>query len=57
MSVCFRFKAAPLLKRGGREIYDGSFSGKLVHGLGVTAELLLKNGVEVFGESETEKLF
>ncbi len=37
-------------------IYDGSFSGKLVPGNGITAELLLQNGILVFGESELEKL-
>ena len=44
-----------LLKRnspscGGEFIYDGSFSGALVPGEGVAAELLRANGVEVFGE-------
>lgn len=39
---------------GDKEIYDGSFSGTLVPGEGVTAELLRKNGVKVFGESEME---
>lgn len=28
-------------------IYDGTFSGKLIKGNGVTAELLLRNGIEV----------
>ena len=37
---------------GNKEIYDGSFTGTLVPGEGVTAELLRKNGVKVFGESE-----
>ena len=37
-------------------IYDGSFTGKLVPGDGTTAELLLKNGISVFGESEIDKL-
>jgi len=32
--------------------YDGSFSGKLIDGAGVTAELLMKNGVEVVNEEE-----
>ncbi len=44
-----------LLKRnspscGGEYIYDGSFSGTLILGEGVTAELLRANGIEVFGE-------
>jgi len=37
-------------------IYDGSFSGKLTSGNGITAEKLLENGIAVFGESQTEKL-
>ena len=44
-----------LLKRnspscGGEFIYDGSFSGVLVPGEGVAAEMLKAAGVEVFGE-------
>ena len=39
---------------GNKEIYNGSFSGTLVPGEGVTAELLRRNGVNVFGESEIE---
>lgn len=41
---------------GSGRIYDGSHSGKLVPGDGVTAELLKKNGIHVFGESKTEDL-
>ena len=37
---------------GNKEVYDGSFSGTVVPGEGVTSELLRKNGVKVFGESE-----
>lgn len=37
-------------------IYDGTFSGILVPGDGVTAELLLENGIPVYGESEIETL-
>lgn len=33
-------------------IYDGSFSGKLVAGNGVTTDLLLKNGIRVITEEE-----
>jgi len=42
---------------GNKEVYDGSFSGTLVPGEGVTAELLQKNGIKVFGESEIEAFF
>ncbi len=33
-------------------VYDGTFSGKLVAGNGVTAELLMKNGVSVLTEEQ-----
>lgn len=36
---------------GCGRIYDGSFSGTLTEGNGMTAELLLQNGIRVFGES------
>lgn len=39
---------------GNKEVYDGSFSGTVVSGEGVTAELLRKSGVKVFGESELD---
>ena len=35
-------------------IYDGTFSGKTVEGNGVTAELLLRNGIEVVTEEENK---
>lgn len=31
-------------------IYDGTFSGKLIEGNGVTAELFIRNGIRVFNE-------
>ena len=37
---------------GSGAIYDGSFSGKLIPGDGVCAELLKKNGIEVYTEEE-----
>ncbi len=42
---------------GSGEIYDGSFEKNLIAGDGVTVELLRKNGIEVFGEGDIEKLF
>ena len=36
---------------GYGNIYDGSFSGKLISGNGITAELLNSKGIAVFGES------
>ena len=32
---------------GVKQIYDGSFSGELIEGRGVFAQLLLENGIEV----------
>jgi uncharacterized protein YbbK (DUF523 family) len=37
---------------GNQQIYDGSFSGQLIEGKGVTAELLEKNGIIVFSEQQ-----
>ncbi|WP_293958929.1 DUF523 domain-containing protein [uncultured Fusobacterium sp.] len=41
---------------GCGKIYDGTFLKNLIVGNGFTADLLLKNGVEIFGESEIDKL-
>ena len=41
---------------GSGEIYDGSFTGTLVAGDGVTAELLKANGIPVYGESGIPEL-
>ncbi|MEX1308410.1 MAG: DUF523 domain-containing protein, partial [Eubacteriales bacterium] len=32
---------------GAGEIYDGTFNGRVVDGAGVTAALLIKNGISV----------
>jgi len=37
-------------------IYDGTFSGKLIEGNGLVAELLMKNGIEVYTENDLDKL-
>ena len=37
---------------GKGKIYDGSFTGKIIAGNGKTAELLLKNGIDVKTEEE-----
>ena len=37
---------------GSGRIYDGSFSSTVIEGDGITAELLKKNGISVYGESE-----
>ena len=41
---------------GRGEIYDGTFSGTLTPGDGVTAALLEANGVAVYGESRLREL-
>ena len=41
---------------GSGTIYDGSFSGTLTDGWGVTAEKLRSRGIAVYGESEVDKL-
>lgn len=40
---------------GTGQIYDGSFSGRLVAGDGVTAAALQREGVEVFDEMQLEE--
>jgi len=39
---------------GSGKIYDGSFTGTVIDGDGVTAELLKENGIRVVGESQIE---
>ena len=41
---------------GRGQVYDGTFSGTLTAGDGVTAELLADHGIPVYGESQIEKL-
>jgi len=37
---------------GSGKIYDGSFSGRLVKGDGILAELLKKNGIRIYDETD-----
>ena len=41
---------------GKGAVYDGSFSGTLTAGDGVTAAMLRKEGVQIYTECETEEL-
>ncbi|MBE5791336.1 MAG: DUF523 domain-containing protein [Clostridiales bacterium] len=41
---------------GKGTIYDGTFSGKVTEGDGVTAEILMKNGIKVFDSDHVEEL-
>ena len=42
---------------GNGQIYDGSFSRRLIEGDGVTAQLLKAHGITVLGESEVDNLW
>jgi len=42
---------------GSSEIYDGSFSGKRITGMGVTATLLEQNNIKVFNQYQLQELF
>ena len=56
----YNIKKAILKKRspscGKGIIYDGTFSGNLIEGNGVAAQLLIDNGITVYTEDELEKL-
>ena len=39
---------------GCGSIYDGTFSGKLIDGNGITADLFIKSGIKVFTENNFE---
>ena len=56
----FGCEAAVLKERspscGDGQIYDGTFTGALTAGQGVTAQLLEENGVAVYGESRIDEL-
>ena len=41
---------------GSATIYDGNFSSEKMSGQGVTASLLMKNGIKVFSEKNIETL-
>ena len=41
---------------GVNQIYDGTFSGQVKQGMGVTAELLQKNGISVYSDTKIELL-
>jgi len=41
---------------GSLSVYDGTFSGNKISGQGVTTQLLLKHGIEVFSEQTIKEL-
>lgn len=42
---------------GNTQIYDGTFTSNLVDGQGLTAKLLIENGVTVFNETQMKEFF
>ena len=60
LALFLKIKIAVLKERspscGTHQIHDGSFSNKLIDGMGVTAKLLKENGIEVYSEDEIDKL-
>ena len=41
---------------GNEKIYDGTFSGTLINGAGVTAKTLMDHGIKVFNETQIDEL-
>ncbi|MBR6736107.1 MAG: DUF523 domain-containing protein [Oscillospiraceae bacterium] len=56
MKVDFAILKAHSPSCGKGIIYDGTFSGEKCEGNGVTAELLMENGIPVFTEKELDTL-
>ena len=58
--LAMKIKTAILKERspscGVHQIHDGSFSGKLIDGMGVTAEYLKRKGINVISEEEIDTL-
>lgn len=42
---------------GTKMIYDGSFTGKRICGMGITARLLAQNGIALYGEEDASSLY
>ncbi|PLY05356.1 MAG: DUF523 domain-containing protein [Arcobacter sp.] len=41
---------------GNEKIYDGTFSKNLIEGQGLTAKLLIENGIKVFNENQLREI-
>ncbi|MBQ7901272.1 MAG: DUF523 domain-containing protein, partial [Clostridia bacterium] len=41
---------------GSKKIYDGLFRGRKINGMGIAARLLADNGIQIFDETEIDKL-
>lgn len=42
---------------GSKNVYDGTFSGRIIPGIGITAKLLSKNGFTVYDENQILRIF
>ena len=60
LSLFLKIKIAVLKERsqscGTHQIHDGSFTNKLIDGMGITAKMLKENGIAVYSEDEIDKL-
>lgn len=60
LAALYRCKAVLLKEKspscGSGQIYDGTFTGTLVEGDGLTAELFKRQGITVYGESQIREL-
>lgn len=54
IEIALMKKRSPSCSNNG--IYDGTFSGNIKDGLGVSAELLINNGIKVYNEEEIENI-
>lgn len=53
-NVCYAILKERSPSCGFKQIYDGTFSGTLTYGNGVTADLLYNNGIRIFGENQVD---
>ncbi len=53
-NICYAVLKERSPSCGFKKIYDGTFSGTLTYGNGVTADLLYSNGIRIFGENEID---
>ena len=60
LCLYLKIKIAVLKERspscGTHQIHDGSFSNKLIDGMGITAKLLKENGIKVYSEDQIAEL-
>lgn len=54
-NVCYAILKERSPSCGFRQIYDGMFTKTLTYANGITADLLYKNGIRIFGETEIER--